>query len=217
MCSHRRELRTSGPRGGGAAMTAIAPQPIISRPSPVHVARKGSRLSNILRTTDHKTIGLMYLTASFVFFIIGGLMAMLMRAELAQPGLQFLSPEQYNQLFTMHGTLMLLMFATPLFFAFGNLIMPLQIGVPGCGVPAAERAVVLAVPLRQHDRDGRVLHPRRGGGLRLDGLHPAVRHREHPRRRPRTCGSPAWPSVVWARSSAASTSSPRSSACGRPA
>ena len=67
-------------------MTAIAPQPIISRPSPARIAVKGSRLSNILRTTDHKTIGLMYLTASFVFFIIGGLMAMLIRAELAGPG-----------------------------------------------------------------------------------------------------------------------------------
>ena len=76
-------------------------------------------------------------------------MAMLMRAELARPELQFLSPEQYNQLFTMHGTVMLLMFATPLFFAFGNLIMPLQIGAPGRRVPAAERLLVLAVPLRR--------------------------------------------------------------------
>src|SRR5512133_3388045 len=116
-------------------MTAIAPQPIISRPSPAHVAVKGSRLSSLLRTTDHKTIGLMYLTASFVFFGAGGLMAMLIRAELARPGLQFLSPEQYNQLFTMHGTLMLLMFATPLFFAFGNLVMPLQIGAPDVAFP----------------------------------------------------------------------------------
>ncbi|SOE03766.1 cbb3-type cytochrome c oxidase subunit I, partial [Blastococcus haudaquaticus] len=111
-------------------MTAIAPQPIVSRPSPAHVAAKGSRLSNILRTTDHKTIGLMYMVASFAFFIAGGLMALLMRGELARPELQFLSPEQYNQLVTMHGTVMLLMFATPLFFAFGNLIMPLQIGAP---------------------------------------------------------------------------------------
>ncbi|TFV68453.1 cytochrome c oxidase subunit I [Blastococcus sp. CT_GayMR20] len=116
-------------------MTAIAPQPIISRPSPARVVVKGSRLSNVLRTTDHKTIGLMYLTASFAFFILGGLMAMLMRAELGRPGLQFLSPEQYNQLFTMHGTLMLLMFATPLFFAFGNLIMPIQIGSPDVAFP----------------------------------------------------------------------------------
>ncbi|SFF80478.1 cytochrome c oxidase subunit 1 [Blastococcus tunisiensis] len=99
------------------------------------MATKGSRLTNLLRTTDHKTIGLMYLTTSFAFFVIGGLMAMLIRGELARPGLQFLSPEQYNQLFTMHGTLMLLMFATPLFFAFANLIMPLQIGAPDVAFP----------------------------------------------------------------------------------
>src|SRR4051812_7928027 len=113
----------------------IAPAPIVSRPSPVHVAVKGSRLSNLLRTTDHKTIGLMYLTTSFAFFLIGGLMAMLIRGELARPGMQFLSPEQYNQLFTMHGTLMLLMFATPLFFAFANLVLPLQIGAPDVAFP----------------------------------------------------------------------------------
>ncbi len=116
-------------------MTAIAPRPIVSRPSPAAVTVKGSRLSNLLRTTDHKTIGLMYLVASFAFFILGGLMAMLIRGELGQPGMQFLSPEQYNQLVTMHGTLMLLMFATPLFFAFGNLIMPLQIGAPDVAFP----------------------------------------------------------------------------------
>ncbi|MDP9429171.1 MAG: cbb3-type cytochrome c oxidase subunit I, partial [Actinomycetota bacterium] len=113
----------------------IAPAPIVSRPSPVHQAEKGSRLANLLRTTDHKTIGLMYLATSFVWFVLGGLMAMLMRGELARPGLQFLSPEQYNQLVTMHGTIMLLFFATPLFFAFANLIMPLQIGAPDVAFP----------------------------------------------------------------------------------
>ncbi|WP_166534984.1 cytochrome c oxidase subunit I [Blastococcus xanthinilyticus] len=113
----------------------IAPAPIVSRPSPAHVVEKGSRLSNLLRTTDHKTIGLMYLATSFAYFVLGGLMAMLMRGELGRPGLQFLSPEQYNQLVTMHGTVMLLMFATPLFFAFSNLIMPLQIGAPDVAFP----------------------------------------------------------------------------------
>src|SRR3712207_6644017 len=78
---------------------------------------------------------MMYLFTSFAFFLGGGLMAMLMRGELGQPGLQFLSPEQYNQLVTMHGTVMLLMFATPLFFAFANLIMPLQIGAPDVAFP----------------------------------------------------------------------------------
>src|SRR4051794_37431173 len=77
----------------------------------------------------------MYLTTAFAWFMVGGLMAMLMRGELARPGLQFLSQEQYNQLFTMHGTIMLLFFATPLFFAFGNLIMPLQIGAPDVAFP----------------------------------------------------------------------------------
>ncbi len=62
-------------------------------------------------------------------------MAMLMRGELARPGLQFLSNEQYNQLFTMHGTVMLLFFATPLFFAFANLILPLQLGAPDVAFP----------------------------------------------------------------------------------
>src|SRR5881227_659522 len=67
--------------------------------------------------------------------MVGGLMAMLMRGELARPGLQFLSQEQYNQLFTMHGTIMLLLFATPLVFAFANLVLPLHIGSPDVAFP----------------------------------------------------------------------------------
>ncbi|MGY1781987.1 aa3-type cytochrome oxidase subunit I [Geodermatophilus sp. SYSU D01036] len=113
----------------------IAPAPIVSRPYAQPPPARGSRLSNLLRTTDHKTIGLMYLVTSFAWFIVGGFMAMLIRGELGRPGLQFLSPEQYNQLFTMHGTIMLLFFATPLFFAFGNLVMPLQIGSPDVAFP----------------------------------------------------------------------------------
>jgi cytochrome c oxidase subunit 1 len=77
----------------------------------------------------------MYLIASFAFFGIAGLMALVIRAELAQPGLQFVSNEQYNQLFTMHGTIMLFLFATPLFVGFGNVIMPLQIGAPDVAFP----------------------------------------------------------------------------------
>jgi cytochrome c oxidase subunit 1 len=62
-------------------------------------------------------------------------MALLMRGELAVPGMQFLSPEQYNQLFTMHGTIMLLLYATPVSFGFANYIMPLQIGAPDVAFP----------------------------------------------------------------------------------
>src|SRR4051794_39692542 len=103
--------------------------------APAMRAPKGSVLLRLLRTTDHKQIGIMYLTTSFFFFVVGGAMALLMRTELARPGLQFLSQEQYNQLFTMHGTIMLLLYATPNVFAFANLILPLQIGSPDVAFP----------------------------------------------------------------------------------
>jgi cytochrome c oxidase subunit 1 len=70
-----------------------------------------------------------------VFFLIGGAMALLIRGELAVPGQQFLSNEQYNQLFTMHGTIMLLLYATPTVFGFANYIVPLQIGAPDVAFP----------------------------------------------------------------------------------
>ncbi|WP_344771631.1 cytochrome c oxidase subunit I [Aeromicrobium panaciterrae] len=89
----------------------------------------------VLTTTDHKVIGNMYLVTSFAFFIFGGILALLIRAELAQPGTQLVDDEVYNQFFTMHGTIMLLLFATPLFFGFGNAIMPLQIGAPDVAFP----------------------------------------------------------------------------------
>jgi cytochrome c oxidase subunit 1 len=116
-------------------VTTLEPKPIETRPWPVHQPVKGSAFARLLRTTDAKQIGLMYLVTSFVFFLAGGLMALLMRAELARPGLQFLSLEQYNQLFTMHGTIMLLFFATPIVFAFANYIVPLQIGAPDVSFP----------------------------------------------------------------------------------
>jgi cytochrome c oxidase subunit I len=116
-------------------VTVTAPSPIVSRPDPVRPTSRGSVFLDLLRTTDHKTIGKMYLVTSFAFFVAGGFMALLMRGELARPGLQLLSPEQYNQLFTMHGTIMLLFFATPMVFAFANLVLPLQIGAPDVSFP----------------------------------------------------------------------------------
>jgi cytochrome c oxidase subunit I len=116
-------------------VTTVAPKPIVTRPWPVRQVTRGSAFARILRTTDAKQIGIMYLVTSFAFFLIGGFMALLMRAELAQPGTQFLSAEQYNQLFTMHGTIMLLLFATPILFAFANYIVPLQIGAPDVSFP----------------------------------------------------------------------------------
>src|SRR3954453_303684 len=123
------------PESPGGGSVTIAPAPIVSRATGVPRADKGSRLLGFLRTTDHKTIGLMYLATALTWFVVGGVMAMLIRGELARPGLQFLSPEQYNQLFTMHGTIMLFFFATPMFFAFANLSIPRQVGAPDVAFP----------------------------------------------------------------------------------
>ncbi|MFF9853060.1 aa3-type cytochrome oxidase subunit I [Streptomyces litmocidini] len=102
---------------------------------PVKKRRRGSAVVDWLTTTDHKKIGHLYLVTSFVFFLLGGTLALVIRAELARPGLQIVSPEQYNQAFTLHGTVMLLLFATPTFAGFANAIMPLQVGSPDVAFP----------------------------------------------------------------------------------
>ncbi|MGV9665381.1 aa3-type cytochrome oxidase subunit I [Nocardia niigatensis] len=120
-------------------MTAVAPKPEQNleavRPYPPRRGPKGSFILKVVTTTDPKMLGQMYLFTSITFFLIGGVMALLMRAELARPGLQFLSAEQFNQLFTMHGTIMLLFYATAVVFAFANIILPLQIGAPDVAFP----------------------------------------------------------------------------------
>ena len=84
-------------------MTAVTPQSVASHRFPPQRRAGGTRFLGYLSTTDPKVLGVMYIVTSFVFFMVGGVLALLMRAELARPGLQFLAPEQYNQLFTMHG------------------------------------------------------------------------------------------------------------------
>ncbi|MCA2206558.1 cytochrome c oxidase subunit I [Nocardia rosealba] len=120
-------------------MTAVEPRPVpqleATRPYPARTGPKGSFLYKAVTTTDPKVLGTMYLVTAISFFMIGGLMALLMRGELARPGLQFLSPEQFNQLFTMHGTIMLLFYATAIVFGFANIILPLQIGAPDVAFP----------------------------------------------------------------------------------
>jgi cytochrome c oxidase subunit 1 len=119
--------------GDRPTQTQIAPQ------SPRQERRVGSVVVDWLTTTDHKKIGYLYLATSFAFFLVAGLMALVMRAELARPRMQIFKSgtgeEVFNQLFTMHGTIMLFLFATPLFVGFGNVIMPLQIGAPDVAFP----------------------------------------------------------------------------------
>jgi cytochrome c oxidase subunit 1 len=104
--------------------------------SVVRRERLGSTIVKWATSTDHKVIGNLYMVVSFVYFLLAGLMALVIRAELFAPGLSVVqTAEQYNQLFTMHGTVMLLLFATPLFAGFANAIMPLQIGSPDVAFP----------------------------------------------------------------------------------
>jgi cytochrome c oxidase subunit 1 len=103
----------------------------LSRPLPrlgVAVGHERSDLLTWLMTTDHKRIGVMYGTAALGFFIAAGIMALLMRAELAVPGLQLMDAQTYSGLFTIHGTAMMLLFATPMVAAFANYLIPLQVG-----------------------------------------------------------------------------------------
>jgi cytochrome c oxidase subunit 1 len=113
----------------------IVSEPVVTAEPTAERRARGKIIVSWITTTDHKVIGYLYLITSFVFFLFGGLMAMIMRAELARPGLQFVSNQQFNELFTMHGTIMLLMFATPLFVGFANVIMPVQIGSPDVAFP----------------------------------------------------------------------------------
>ncbi|MBB2892323.1 cytochrome c oxidase subunit I [Flexivirga oryzae] len=102
----------------------------------VRTRHPGRTFVKWITATDHKVIGNLYFITSFAFFLVGGVLALLIRAELVAPGLQIVdNPEQFNQLFTMHGTIMLLLFATPLFAGFANAIMPLQIGSPDVAFP----------------------------------------------------------------------------------
>lgn len=95
----------------------------------------GATVMKYMTTTDHKVIGNLYFATSLFFFAFGGILALGIRAELANPGMQFMNYETFNQFFTMHGTIMLLMFATPMFAGFANAIMPLQIGAPDVAFP----------------------------------------------------------------------------------
>jgi cytochrome c oxidase subunit 1 len=95
----------------------------------------GSTLWSWLTTTDHKRIGILYGVTAFVFFLIGGLEALIIRAQLAHSGSDLVSAETYNQLFTMHGTTMIFLAVMPLSAAFFNYIVPLQIGARDVAFP----------------------------------------------------------------------------------
>ena len=168
-------VRTLQNRARGGRMTTLERAPSRPRaPRSRHRTRQiGTVIWKWVTTTDHKVIGNLYFVTSLAFFFFGGMLALAIRAELAFPGLQYLSYETYNQFFTMHGAIMLLLFATPLFAGFANAIMPLQIGAPDVAFPRLNMFSYWTYLFGGRDRLLRLPHPGRRRGLRLVRLHPA--------------------------------------------
>ncbi len=107
-------------------------------PEPKEKKERGyynSGLIDWLTTVDHKKIGIMYFVFSFVFFLLGGILALIIRMELALPGMQFVTQEEYNQFFTMHGTTMIFLGIIPMLAAFSNYVVPLQVGARDMAFP----------------------------------------------------------------------------------
>src|SRR3954467_13757990 len=111
---------------------ALAPVPqIVAR----RVEPERTGWTSWVTTTDHKRIGIMYLVLTFVFFILGGTEALLMRLQLSQANNTLLDPKTYNELFTMDGTTMLFLFVVPIMAGFGNYFVPLMIGARDMAYP----------------------------------------------------------------------------------
>ena len=108
-------------------------------PVPQIAARRVERpprgLMSWLTTTDHKRIGILYMVTTWVFFILGGAEALLMRLQLGLPNNNLVTPEVYNQLFTLHGTTMIFLFVVPMMAGFANYFVPLMIGARDMAFP----------------------------------------------------------------------------------
>ncbi|MBV8084509.1 MAG: cytochrome c oxidase subunit I [Chloroflexi bacterium] len=100
-----------------------------------------------ITTVDHKKIAIMYLFTTFFFFLVGGIMALLIRIQLAEPQNTFLTPEQYNQVFTMHGTTMIFLWIIPVWAGLGNYFVPLMIGARDMAFPRINALSFWLIPL----------------------------------------------------------------------
>jgi cytochrome c oxidase subunit 1 len=101
----------------------------------VHKPRETKKWIDWLTTTDHKKIGIMYLVLTFVFFLLGGVEALLMRVQLGVPNNTLISGQTYNELLTLHGTTMVFLFVVPCMAGFGNYFVPLMIGARDMAFP----------------------------------------------------------------------------------
>jgi cytochrome c oxidase subunit 1 len=123
----------------------------ISAPAPrARFAARWDKSRGVLgwiTTVDHKKIAIMYLYTTFFFFLVGGVMALLVRIQLAEPQNKFLTPAQYNQIFTMHGTTMIFLWIIPVFAGFGNYFVPLMIGARDMAFPRVNALSFWLIPL----------------------------------------------------------------------
>ncbi|MGN6431164.1 MAG: cytochrome c oxidase subunit I [Gaiellaceae bacterium] len=104
-------------------------------PAPASTVVSRGRYSSWLATVDHKRIGIMYILTSLLFFVAGGIIALLMRSQLAQPNEHIFTRNKYDQLFTMHGTTMIFLVVVPVFAGLGNFLVPLMIGARDMAFP----------------------------------------------------------------------------------
>jgi cytochrome c oxidase subunit I len=115
--------------------TTTVPAPLGERLTRIWETAPG--LYGVLATVDHKIIGRRYLVTSMVFLLLGGLEAAMIRAQLAAPDMHLVTPERYNQLFTMHGVTMLFWYAAPILSGFSNYLWPLMLGARDMACPRA--------------------------------------------------------------------------------
>jgi cytochrome c oxidase subunit 1 len=107
----------------------------VERAGPYRADWRNGRFASWLTTVDHKRIGILYIWTSLVFFGIGGILALLMRVQLATPNEQFLTKNSYNEVVTMHGTTMIFLVVVPILAGFGNYLVPLMIGARDMAFP----------------------------------------------------------------------------------
>jgi cytochrome c oxidase subunit I len=108
---------------------------VATRAEPIAVPWTRGRYASWLVTTDHKRIGILYIATTLLFFVAGGIMALLMRTQLATPDEQLITGNSYNELFTMHGTTMIFLVIVPILAGFGNFLVPLMIGARDMAFP----------------------------------------------------------------------------------
>ena len=220
----RGRAREAGPQTGAGGREPVASKeqqhsrwPLRTSPVPQMIADRVERpprgWTSWLTTTDHKRIGILYMVTTFVFFFLGGVEALMMRLQLGAPNNNLVTPEVYNQLFTMHGTTMIFLFVVPMMAGFGNYFVPLMIGARDMAFPrlnALSYWLLLAGGIVFYA--SLFFNPPEAGWT---SYVPLVAHELLAERRPGRLDLPRSTSPACPRSSARSTSSRRSPTCAR--